>query len=63
MTKYKNLKRKTTLKNYKHLDKDNNDDAVFIKQVPVHPKNRMKKLAALNDKVEFIKQVPLHPRC
>ena len=62
MTKYKNLKRKTRLKNYKHLNTDHNDDVVFIKQVPVHPKNRMKKLAAQNDKVEFIKQVPLHPR-
>ena len=38
LTKYKNLKRKTTLKNYKHLNKDNNDDVIFIKQVPVHPK-------------------------
>ena len=62
MTKFKNLKRKTTLKNYNHLNKDNNDDVVFIKQVPVHPKNRMKKLASQNDKVEFMKQVPLHPR-
>ena len=62
MTKYKNLKRKTTLKNYKRLNQDNNDDVVFIKEVPVHPKNRMKKLAAQNDKIEFIKQVPLHPR-
>ena len=61
LTKYKNLKRKTTLRNYEHLNKDN-DDVVFIKQVPVHPKNRMKKLPAQNDKVEFIKQVSLHPR-
>ena len=38
LTKYKNLKRKTTLKNYKHLNKDNNDDVIFIKQVPVHSK-------------------------
>ena len=58
LMKYKNLKRKTALKNYKHLNKDNNDDVIFIKQVPVHPKNRKKKLAAQNDKVEFIKQVP-----
>ena len=62
MTKFKNLKRKTTLKNYNHLNKDNNYDVVFIEQVPVHPKNRMKKLASQNDKVEFMKQVPLHPR-
>ena len=62
MTKYKNLKRETTLKNYKHLNKGNNDDVIFIKQVPVHLKNRMKKLAAQNDKVEFIKQVSLHPQ-
>ena len=36
------------------MDKGN---VVFIKQVPVHPKNRSKKISYLNDKVEFIKQV------
>ena len=33
----------------------------FIKQVPIHLRQRLKKLAALNGKVQFVKQVPVHP--
>ena len=35
---------------------------MFIKQVPVHPRDRLKKLAAAEEKVEFVKQVLVHPR-
>ena len=42
--------------------KSKDDDIVFIKQVPVHPRDRLKKLASAKEKVELIKQVPVHPR-
>ena len=49
--------------NYSNLNKKRkDDDIVFIKQVPVHPRDRLKKLADIDEKVEFIKQVPVHPR-
>ena len=53
---------KSKLNKYAKLNKMDKDDAIFIKQVPVHSKNRFKKISNLNDKVEFIKQVPVHPR-
>ena len=53
---------KSKLNNYAKLNKTDNNDVIFIKQVPVHPSNKFKKIADLNDKVEFIKQVPIHPR-
>ena len=28
----------------------------------MHPRDRLKKLAAINKKLKFIKQVPVHPR-
>ena len=34
----------------------------FIKQVPVHPWDRSKKVFEANEKFELIKQVPLHQR-
>ena len=37
------------------------DDVVFVKQVPMHPRDRIKKLAK-DDDVVFVKQVPLHLR-
>ena len=37
------------------------DDVVFAKQVPMHPRDRIKKLAK-DDDVVFVKQVPLHLR-
>ena len=33
-----------------------------MKQVSVHPRDRLKKLAAVEEKVWLIKQVPVHPR-
>ena len=33
-----------------------------MKQVPVHSRDRFKKLAAVAEKFEFIKQVPVHPK-
>ena len=53
---------KSKLNKYAKLDKMDKDSAIFIKQVPVHLKNRFKNISNLNDKVEFIKQVPVHPR-
>ena len=50
------------LKNHAKLNKTDKDGVIFIKQVPVHQKNRFKKIDDLNDKVEFIKQVPVHPK-
>ena len=41
--------------------KGKNDDVVFIKQVPIHPRNSSN-LAAIDEKVKFIKQVSVHPR-
>ena len=35
-------------------------DVVFLKQVPVHPRDRLAKKT--KDDVKFVKQVPLHPR-
>ena len=60
--KYRNLKRKAQLVNYSKLKKTKNDNVVFIKQVPLHPRDRFRKLAAAEEKVEFIKQIPVHPR-
>ena len=61
--KYKNVKRKGQLVNYSKLSKNSKEDGiVFVKQVPVHPRDRLKKLAAADQKVEFLKQVPVHPR-
>ena len=43
------------LVNYNELSKKSkNDDVVFIKQVPINPRNRLKKLEAIDEKV--------HPR-
>ena len=33
-----------------------------MKQVPIHPRDRFKKLEAIDEKVKFIKQVPVHQR-
>ena len=67
--KYKNLKRKINEKNKlathkkkkKKKEKEKDDDAVFVKQVPLHPRDRLKQLTK-DDDVVFVKQVPLHPR-
>ena len=41
--KYRNLKRKGQLVNYRKLnEKSKDDDIVFIKQAPVHPRDRLK---------------------
>ena len=60
--KYRNSKRKAQLVKYSKLKKCKDDDVVFIKQVPVHPRDRFKKLAAAAEKVEFIKQVLVYPK-
>ena len=52
---------KIDLKSYGRLNNKSKDDVVFIKQTPVHPRDRLKKLAAEGEEVKFIKQVPVHP--
>ena len=59
--KYRKIS-KSSLNKYKKIINTEKDDAVFIKQVPVHPSIRFKKLNDLLYKVEFIKQAPVHPR-
>lgn len=45
------------------LNKKNDNDVVFIKQVPVHQQStRLRTLFAVDEKVKFIKQVQVHPR-
>ena len=34
----------------------------LTKQVPIHPRDGLKKLVVIDEKVKFIKQVPVHPR-
>ena len=39
------------------------DEPVFIKQVPLHPRGRLKKrVRELEDETRFINHVPSHPR-
>ena len=38
-----------------------NDDVIFVKQVLLRPRDRLKKLTK-DDDVVFMKQVPLHQR-
>ena len=39
--------------------KISDDDILFLKQVPVHPRDRLGRKT--KDEVEIVKQVPLHP--
>ena len=59
VNKYKNIrrKRKSTLDNYTGLNKKSKDDVTFIKQVPLHPQERLKRLSKLDDKVHVVKEV------
>ena len=34
-----------------------NEDVTFIKQVPLHPRKRLQRLAKINEKVHFMKEV------
>ena len=54
---YKKMARKKT---YWKISKKTDNDVVFLKQVPVHPRDRLARKTK-ND-VKFVKQVPLHPR-
>ena len=69
--KYKDLKKREEFFNYNKLNKKQwkiKDDVVFIKQTPVHPRDRFQKLATIKKKkaegeeVNFIKQIPVHSR-
>ena len=48
--------------------KDKTEDVTFIKQVPLHPRERMKRRKKVKteitspEDVTFVKQVPVHPR-
>ena len=55
--KSRNLARK---KAYQRISKKTDDDVKFLKQVPVHPRDRLARKA--KNKVKFLKQVPQHPR-
>ena len=62
--KCKNLKRK---KPYQRFDKKIEDDVVFLKQSPLHPRGRLRKKLIKSEEnepveVEFVKQVLVHPR-
>ena len=67
MTKYRNLKIKSKPIEYGEPDKKSksrNNNIIFIKQIPMHPRDRLNKLNKLRktDKVKFIKQLPLQLR-
>ena len=47
-------------KPYQRRSKKPDDDVVFYKQVPVHPRDRLAR--KIKDDVKFLKQVALHPR-
>ena len=47
-------------KTYKRLNKKKDDHIVFLKQIPVHPRDRLARKR--KDEVKFVKQVPLYPR-
>ena len=53
--KHRNLARK---KPYQRISKKTDDDNVFLKQVPVHLRDRLAKKT--KDEIKFVKQVPLH---
>ena len=48
--------------------KDKTEDVTFIKQMPLHPRERMKRRKKVKteitspEDVTFVKQVPVHPR-
>ena len=42
--------------------KTENNDIEFLKQVPVHPRERLRKKIKEEKDIEFLKQVPVHPR-
>ena len=61
--KYKNLKRKKKYAGYKNAEKSKDDDAVFLKQVLLQPRQRLARMDKQDKKdVEFIKWAPLYPR-
>ena len=51
---------KKLVKKYRNLArKKPDDDVVFLKQVPAHPRDRLARKT--KDDVKFVKQMPLHP--
>ena len=64
--KYRNFKRKCEPIEYSESNKKSksrNNDIMFIQQIPMNLRDRLKKLNKLRktDEVKFIKQLPLHP--
>ena len=55
--KYKNLARK---KSYQRISRKTDNDVEFLKQIPVHPRDRLARKT--KDEVKFLKQVPQHPQ-
>ena len=63
---YRNFKRKCEPIEYSESNKKSksrNNDIMFIQQIPMNLRDRLKKLNKLRktDEVKFIKQLPLHP--
>ena len=63
---YRNFKRKCEPIEYSESNeksKSRNNDIMFIQQIPMNLRDRLKKLNKLRktDEVKFIKQLPLHP--
>ena len=51
-------KRKIELENYDNLTKKSKgSDVTFVKQVPLHARERLKRLFKINDKVHFVREV------
>ena len=51
---------KTNHMKFKKIRHKKNNELKFIKQVPMHPTDKINNLTDDNE-IEFIKQVPLHP--
>ena len=63
--KYRNLKRKAAIRKnipqkIKIPNNNDDDDVVFVKQMPLHPRDRLAR--ATKDDVVFLKQVPVQKK-
>ena len=61
INQYRNLKSKAAMNNKNKTKKRKDDDVIFVKQVPVHPRDRLACTTKnKDDDVIFVKQVPVH---
>ena len=56
----KQIAARKIVKKHRNLARKKPGDVVFLKQVPVHPRDRLARKT--KDEVKFLKQVSLHPR-